>query len=838
MADEQVIVTRFIADLSDYEQGVQAYEQSMTDVQNANKAADTSAKNLSATTGDLGSKYKLTAAEAQRAAEASAEVGRQTQQTGSVIKRAADTVKQFALGARDGFRTAIKEVGGLRGIVSQVGANIKGFGASASGAFKALGAQVTNVAGQVPLIGGLATALGPVGIAAAAVAGGFLKIFSNIDAGATALDGLGKTGGLVFDRITGLAVKFFDAFTSSDTVIGRVAGALGDVLGVLLDIVTGPLQLLGEFTGISDALREDFAAGQRLAEQYDELQDKQLGVNEATAKNEIEIRKNLAALRDTTKSTQERLAIADAITKKEEENLKIRRDQLLATLALKKEEAALQASQDRGKGEVDDALKAEISAINTQISNLEAESVSLTERVAARRAGIVEAEEQRKAKAREKALADQAKREAEALKLAEQRAEAERSLDEVLDGIAADRLARQQTEDEREVQAVKDKYAKLEQATLEGIAKLREASPPNAQSEITRREADAIIAIDKARNEELAALEAERVKQVEETRAEALEKIRSSLLTSTQREREAVTAKYDELLSLAEQNIKDEDELERTRLELAAAREQELTDIVSEEERKRTEAQQAEAERRQELVRQNAQLLTDFAVQATGIIAAAAASSEGLTEQASKQVVGLLLDTLEKIIIASAFGVQALSAQSLTPDNIATGGISGIARGVVLAGLVRALFGIAKAQLTANFDGDPYVGGDGSRPMWSGRDGYIRRLDKGERVVTSKDNDRYWDDLEAMRKGRWDDHILDKYIGPAVAALQWEDDRKASDFVASDFGSRMASSVMLAKYYDANIVRGLKDNARIERQQTELLATIARNIKPASRRYY
>ena len=47
MADEQVIVTRFIADLSDYEQGVQAYEQSMTDVQNANKAADTSEKNLS-----------------------------------------------------------------------------------------------------------------------------------------------------------------------------------------------------------------------------------------------------------------------------------------------------------------------------------------------------------------------------------------------------------------------------------------------------------------------------------------------------------------------------------------------------------------------------------------------------------------------------------------------------------------------------------------------------------------------------------------------------------------------------------------------------------------------
>lgn len=835
MADEQVIVTRFIADLSDYEQGVQAYEQSMTDVQNANKAADTSAKNLSATTGDLGSKYKLTAAEAQRAAEASAEVGRQTQQTGSVIKRAADTVKQFALGARDGFRTAIKEVGGLRGIVSQVGANIKGFGASASGAFKALGAQVTNVAGQVPFIGGLATALGPVGIAAAAAAGGLLSIVRNTDAGATALDGLGKTGGLVFDRITGLAVRFFDTFTSSDTVIGRVAGALGDVLGVLLDIVTGPLQLLGEFTGISDALREDFAAGQLIANQLDELADKQLQVNEAVAQNEVGLRKNLAALRDSTKPVEERLRIADEITRIEEENLALRKSTLQTELGILQAQAQQQQAR---KGEVDDALKKQISDISVAIANAEAESVSLTERVAARRAGIVEAEEQRKAKAREKALADQAKREAEALKLAEQRAAAERSLDEVLDGIAADRIARQQTEDEREVQAVNDKYAKLEQATLEGIAKLREASPPNAQSEITRREAEAIIAIDKARNEELAALEAERVKQVEETRAEALEKIRSSLLTSTQREREAVTAKYDELLSLAEQNIKDEDELERTRLELAAAREQELTAIVSEEERKRTEAQQAEAERRLALQQQNAQLLSDFAVQATGIIAAAAASSEDLSEQASKAIVTLLLDTLEKIILANAFQVQAISAGSPDPANVASGGIFGIARGIVLAGLVKALFGIAKAQLTANFDGDPYVGGDGSRPMWSGRDGYLRRLDKGERVVTSKDNDRYWDDLEAMRKGRWDDHILDKYIGPAVAALQWEDDRKASDFVASDFGSRMASSVMLAKYYDANIVRGLKDNARIERQQTELLATIARNIKPASRRYY
>jgi hypothetical protein len=169
---------------------------------------------------------------------------------------------------------------------------------------------------------------------------------------------------------------------------------------------------------------------------------------------------------------------------------------------------------------------------------------------------------------------------------------------------------------------------------------------------------------------------------------------------------------------------------------------------------------------------------------------------------------------------------------------VASGGIFGIARGIILAGLVKALFGAAKAAITANYMGDPFVGGDGTSPTWSGRDGYLRRLDKGERVVTSKDNAAYWDDLEAMRKGKWDDHVLDRYIAPAIAALNWEDDRRAADFVASDFGSRVAGSVQLMKYHDANIVDGLRRNARIEREQTVILSQIAKALRPTSKRYY
>ncbi len=93
-------------------------------------------------------------------------------------------------------------------------------------------------------------------------------------------------------------------------------------------------------------------------------------------------------------------------------------------------------------------------------------------------------------------------------------------------------------------------------------------------------------------------------------------------------------------------------------------------------------------------------------------IISAAAQGEDIQEQAGKQLLVLLLDTLEKIILANAFQVQAIAAGSPSPENVATGGLAGIAKGAILAAIVKGLFGAAKAALTANYQGDPYVGGD------------------------------------------------------------------------------------------------------------------------------
>lgn len=848
MAEGFEIVGTYKLDTSGFDAAKEEIKAGYDEIEKGAVDAQKATSGLSGATGSLTDKVAALAEEEKRAAQASeqlakgqqdatksaTQLGSETKKTQGILSRIGSGFKQFGAGVRDGFKTAIKEAGGFSGIATQLGNKVKGLGSTVTGAFKQVGASVAGVAGQVPLIGGLATALGPVGIAATAAAAGLFKMFTNTDAGATAIQGLGKTAGVVFDRVTGLAASLFKEITSGTGIIGKGFGMLTDAVDFFINKLT-PIGAIFEAlseTSLFKALKDDFEFGQQIANQLDELDDKQREVNLTVAQNEIGIRKNLAALRDVTKSTEERLAIADAITKSEEESLRLKKDLLLEERRIAQQEADRQASRENGKGEVDDSIKQQITDLNIAIANAEAESVSLTERVAARRAGIVEEEERRKAAARQKAIEAQKKREAEALRLAEQRAQAEAKLQDTLDTLAEEGLARRQTESEREVEAVKKKYADLEAATLEGIAKLREASPPNAQSEITRKEAEAVLAIEKAKNDELAALERARAEEQATTREEALERIRQSLLTETEAQREAVLTQLDEQVALADQFIENEAEKIATIAELRRKAEEELTTIITDEEAKRREIELAAQQQRIALAQQNQAILTSFAEQGLQTLITAAASGENIQEQAGKQLIALLLDTLEKIIIANAFQVQAIAAGSPTPDNVATGGIAGIARGAVLAAIVRALFGVAKAAITANYEGDPYVGGDGSKPMWSGRDGYLRRLDKGERVMTRKANERYYDAAEAMEAGNLEGWIDRNYIMPAIEGLRINDDAMIARYADTDIGQRMAASITLPRMFDRGMVGAINSTRKEQQQTNDLLQALVNNTRP------
>jgi hypothetical protein len=154
--------------------------------------------------------------------------------------------------------------------------------------------------------------------------------------------------------------------------------------------------------------------------------------------------------------------------------------------------------------------------------------------------------------------------------------------------------------------------------------------------------------------------------------------------------------------------------------------------------------------------------------------------------------------------------------------------------------LVKGLFSAAKALITANYTGDPFVGGDGSKPMWSGRDGFLRRLDYGERVVTGKTNAKYFDEMQAMEDGNWDNYIDKHYLMPAIEALRYNDDAKAVKFAQTDMGQRMAASITLPRMFDKGIVNSQMQVQREQRKSNALLEALVQNTRPRriNKRYY
>lgn len=852
MADEQVIVTKFTADLSDLEKGVSDYEKTLNDARGASDSLDKSTKNLGATTGDLAAKMRVTANEAAKTAQSTAQIGSEAAKADGPLRRMVTSIANFGRGARDGFRGAIKEVGGFRGVVSQLGAGVKGSLATVGNGFKAISGSIGQVGSQIPIIGGLASALGPVGIAAAAVAGGILAIAKNTDAGATAIDGFSRGLGLAFDRITGLATRLADTFQNSETSTGKAF----DV------IVKGSERveqaLLPAFALLKDFFSADIAEGQQIAEQLDKIQDLQSEINLKTAQNEVPLRKNLAALRDTTKSAEERLAIADNITRIEEQNLALRKQALRTELDIVGAQIAQQVAR---KGEADDALRFRFNELRANLAQAEADSVSITERVAVRRAQIVEQEEARKKAARDKALEAQRKAEAEALKLAEDRAKAEDAINKIIQGVGFDAAQATRTEAEQELAVIRKKYADIEAEASRHFEKLRELSPANDASGIAAREAQALIAIDQARNAEIEKSTKARLDAEAELRAERLKLISDASKTELQLEQDGINARFDQLEAYAREYITTEEELtaaldiltkERARLlyetekagneKVIADRKramqanisvfgdalntiQQLQDASFDRRIQATEAREAEllsaienARSKEEKSRLEAELK---------------ATQEQKTQLEKRQkqqqafaIAATLINTYQ--------GAQTAYASQLIP-----GDPTSLVRATLAAALAVAagLLNVAniKAAVPGAYEGEEYIDG---KQTFKGKDGHLRRVHTGERIVTADQNKKHWDALDAIHNDRFQDYIDAVHIAPIISALGNRDDARIAAFNDSDTGQRIAASVMLAKFYDANIVGELKAQRKEARQQSDLLAALVRNTRPVSRRYW
>jgi hypothetical protein len=844
MADEQVIITKFVADTGQFEAGVDAYVNKLTEAEGAVKKTDAAEKTLATTTGNLADKFEATAVAAQNAKQSTDDLGKNVVKSGSLFDQAKAKVAQFGKSIQTSLKNARQNFATLPGLTKTLSGAFSGIATGAGKAFGALGNSVKGVVGAIPGIGGIATALGPVGIAVGAISAGLLKVITNFSAGEDAVRGLGIAAGVAFDKFSGKLAnefdrtqQFFSSFATEGTVIGSIIDGIGESITFIVEKLTPIGPLLNSIGFGAEDLKESFGFGQEIAESQAKLEDTQRAVNEATAENDLQQAKLLVQLNNQNLSAEERLRIADDITKIEQDNLKLKTDQLKAELGILEAQAA---QQKLDKGDIDGELKKQISQIKVALTNAERESVALTEKVSVRRQNIIAGEESKKQAIRDKAAQERKKAEEEEAKRSEQRVEAQSKLNELLEQLNADRLTRQQTEDEKEVTAAQKKYEDLEEVAREGIAKLRAVSPPQAAAAIAEQEKNILVQIANAKTEELLAIEKKQKDEQTRIREEGTEELRRKLLDETELAREDRLVQLDEDIALAEKTIENVEERNEIIRQLVEKAQKDLTDIVSTEEQKRLDAEKKAAEEALALKQQQFDTIKNAAADGLALVIQAAASGEEEQKKSSKALLLLLLDTLEKIIMAQAFSAQAMVTGAPTPDNIASGGISGTLKGIAMFALVKGMFTAAKALITANYTGDPFVGGDGSKPMWSGRDGFLRRLDYGERVVTGKTNAKYFDEMQAMEDGNWDSYIDKHYLMPAIEALRYNDDAKAVKFAQTDMGQRMAASITLPRMFDKGIVNSQMQVQREQRKSNALLEALVQNTRPRriNKRYY
>lgn len=361
--------------LGGFSKGVDGAEKSVDGFSDSTDKATKSTSSLSSNLDD-------TAKEFGKVKTAAAQAGDTATSSLKKTETAAKTTDRSLTGLGARFRNVFSSVGSFIGnagrSIASVGANLK----------TALVDRLRSVSQGFSGVGATAlAALGPIGIAVGAVGAGLLAIGGNIDSVGVKFDGFRRTGGIVFDQITGKVREFFNSITEGDGIGAKVFGGLVDAIGFVLT----PLRLLisgiGELTGITAALEEANKAGQELAEMYDAIDEAQTNNIRNNAVLEKQINKLNIQLRDRTKTEQERVKIADQIAALEKQRLNNELQGLQLLTRAKKKEADLEL---KNKGEVNDELARELADAQAAEIRAAQESESLTERTQNRLNAILE----------------------------------------------------------------------------------------------------------------------------------------------------------------------------------------------------------------------------------------------------------------------------------------------------------------------------------------------------------------------------------------------------------------------------------------------------------------
>jgi hypothetical protein len=303
----------------------------------------------------------------------------------------------------------------------------------------------------------------------------------------------------------------------------------------------------------------------------------------------------------------------------------------------------------------------------------------------------------------------------------------------------------------------------------------------------------------------------------EDAQRKALDVLEKGLATRVQAERIAINERFDALRTAAEQAIVGEEELTVKLVEIEQERQGQLAAARTDAELAAIEAEEIKQQARLEAFEQGTEAIN-------GILAAAASGQEDIARQAAKTILTIAVNTVEKLALAA---IASATAQSIKePDSVATFGATGITRAAILTALIKAATAGLKGLIAGAYTGERNIG-EGERPLWSGRDGFLRRVDKGEDIIASKRTRQYRGELDAIHQGRLREYIAQNYAFMFHAA-----GASTSTTINRHEGGTISFS-------DKGIVGAIGSSAMEERRQTAILAHIAKRMRtPQGKRYY
>ena len=780
------------------------------------------------------------------------------------VSGAGKNVLDFFKGARDGVKQSIGEVGGLRGIFGQLGTGIK---SAFTGIGKSFGSIGSTIKGIIPQVGGLGGSLlgllGPAGIAAGAIAAIGGAFISNTDAGATFFDGVARSGGIVFDKLTGVFKRvtsaigdIWDALTDGETTIGKVFGFFTDVVEGLIAPLTLVVGFVSDITGIGDALADAAAEGQALAQAYDDIDEAQTANIKRNAELEAQIKKLEVQLRNRTTSEKERLAIGEEIGRLEEERAANELAVLQKVTAAKQREAE---NELKNKGEVSDETKKALAEAEAAEINASSASVEREERTQNRIDQIRKQGDDKRRAAAEKAAA-------EAKKIAEGRLEVERELAKAEAELLGER-------------------AKAEQEALD---------TRNQRVEKAAGEATLLVQIEEQYQAELQAIRDKAAADAEAVANKQAQALQNAVLSSTEDRLSRLREEQDIELQLAQQAGEDVTALLQSQYDARAALEQQIKDIRLE---------QLEQQYQEEFAALDGNLIAQYDRQAQYEIDRAALLNESAVteldakrqlleqtielEQAEEELAKSRVDAIaasgqiisqlageSKAAAAIGFAAQkaAAIAQVITTTNAAIAAATAaaaavpailppgipnpafaVAQGISAAQIARLKIGAAinlaqiLAQSVTGFDKGGLVDSKGGRvkradgyriPTRPGGDNMIAYVKEGELYLNEKQR-RAAEELHpgifgaagvpGFSKPDMTGH--QRYISTLGAVNSYVEGRTTNV-------TYNTTSTTAQRFSDKKMVGAIGQTTREARKQTELLAMMAKSTRRGNKRYY